>query len=104
MDHIWENYPDFNAARNVYFKKNRITRFPAATGIEARLGFGKKINLGFEAIKPKKNRGARWKTVNFDMQAEPYEYSRQVSMMMQGPKFSRAVSLDLPNDKIEKLS
>ncbi|GEM_PF-3180257 len=102
MVHIWENYPAFNAARNAYFKKNSIVKFPAATGIEARLGFGKKISLGFEAIKPKENFKLKWETVNLDTQAAPQKYSRQVSQMPHGPKFSRAVEVKFPNDKIKK--
>lgn len=102
MGSIWKNYPDFNAVRNAYFKKNSITKFPAATGIEAKLGFGKKISLGFEAIKPKENFKLKWKTVNLDTQAAPQKYSRQVSQMSQGPKFSRAVRLKFPSGQAEK--
>lgn len=103
MTRIAKNYARFNEVRNKYFEKNGIEKFPAATGIEANLGFGKKINLGFEAMKLKKNGKSNWRTVSSDMQCEAPKYDCQVSGMPQGPKFSRAVLLDFPRSKVKKL-
>lgn len=103
MGAIWQNYPDFNAIRDAYFRKNSITKFPAATGIEARLGFGKKVSLGFEAIKPKKEGKANWRTIKSAMQCEAFEYVQKVSGMPSGPKFSRAVHLSLSRNGVNRL-
>ena len=102
MSMIWDNYFVFNEARNEYFEKNKIVKFPAATGIEADLGFGKNINLGFEAIKSKSRVGFEWGVASSGFQIEPHKYDRQVSDLPQGPRFSRAAYLDYPKGGLNK--
>ena len=97
------NYPAFNKVRDAYFKKNSILKFSAATGIEAEIGREKRINLGLEAIRPKESSLFRWETVSSDMQSEAYDYLREVSGLLSGPKFSRAVVLDFPAASQKKI-
>ena len=102
MARIWENYPAFNEARNAYFAENGIVKLPAATGIEAALGGGKKISLGFEAIKPKNETGFNWEVFGLEAQREPAEYGTEVSGLPSGPKFSRAARLDFLDKRARK--
>ena len=103
MGAILENYPVFNKVRNAYFFKNNIIKFPAATGVEASLGFGKKISVGFEAIMLKKDTKFKWKTIKSDLQCEAFEYEKKVSGMSIGPKFSRAIKLVFPESQMDKI-
>jgi len=91
---VSENYASFNKIRDDYYIKRKIIRFPAATGIEAGLLNGKRINVSLEAIKPKREKAVEIKIVKSQRQCEAWEY---------GPKFSRAVLVTFAKDNIKKL-
>jgi enamine deaminase RidA (YjgF/YER057c/UK114 family) len=88
MGDILNYYADFNKTRDFYFNKHHIVKYPAATGIEAKL-INKNIFIGFEAIKGK---NIKIKTLSSNMQKEAYKY---------GSKFSRAILLS--NNNIKKI-
>lgn len=97
-----ENYALFNKARDEYFKKHRISDYPAATGIEATLIGGQNINLSLEAIKAEKKGDISFNTLHSDFQCEAWEY-KKYKVCKYGPKFSRAKLLIFNNDKIKKV-
>lgn len=93
LSDISENYKPFNQARDAFYAKHNITKYPAATGIEVGLPDNQRINLGLEAIKFKNNTPP-FKVIKSQMQCEAWKY---------GPKFSRAALVSYPRDKTKKL-
>lgn len=92
MESIGANYAKFNQARNVYFEKNKIQEFPAATGIEARLADGAQISINLEAME--NSATLKKRRIKSQMQCEAVKY---------GPRFSRAMLLSCPKEKTRKL-
>jgi enamine deaminase RidA (YjgF/YER057c/UK114 family) len=92
IEDVLTNYAKFNQARNVYFEKNKLNEYPAATGIDAHLANGAQISVGFEAIQGKSEIVKR--RISSKMQCEAVSY---------GPKFSRAMLLTCPKKKTKKL-
>lgn len=96
------NYALFNEARDEYFKGHEITKYPAATGIEASLPGGQRIVIGFEAVKSKKRGDVPFRTLNSDFQCEAWEYEKYKAAKY-SPKFSRAALLRFEKEGMKKI-
>jgi len=94
MKNVNRNYSSFNKVRDKYFRKHKITDFPAATGIEAALPRKQNISISLEVIKAKNDKYLTIKSLRSDFQCEPLIY---------GPKFSRAKLLNFKKDRVKKI-
>lgn len=86
MENVIQSYETFNKVRNIFFEKNEIKIYPAATGIQANL-FENEVFIGFDAVK---SEVVKLSKIFSDKQIEASEY---------GPKFSRGMSLSFPCNK-----
>jgi enamine deaminase RidA (YjgF/YER057c/UK114 family) len=81
MKDISSNYKLFNNGRNHFFQNSGIRKYPAATGVEANLLNGRKINISLEAMNPAGGKKIKIESIRSKLQCEASVY---------GPKFSRA--------------
>ena len=89
MTNIATHYKPFNAVRDQLFATHHITRYPAATGIEAVLAKQKHVSIGFEAAQ-----GVPVRILTSGKQCEASDY---------GPKFSRGVVMDFADGQNKKI-